>query len=509
MKILSVPQIREADRFTIECEPISGLNLMERASYAIFERLINLFDKQHEFHVLCGPGNNGGDGLAIARMLSRASYKVTTWVIYNQLEPSEDNRANLSKLQQCEGAIINYVEVLSDFNISVESKKIVLIDALFGSGLNRCLLGLWSDLIHVINQANITKVAVDIPSGLFADQLNNPKDSILKADYTFTFEFPKLTFLFSESAQFIGNWEVVPIGLHPNYIDNLVVKNYYITQQFIQSILQTRANFSHKGSYGHALLIAGSFGMMGSAVLASKSCMRSGVGLLTSHIPGCGYHILQTAVPEVMADVDICETHFSDIDSKNLDRFDAIAVGSGLSRNSECANALKALIQNYKRPMVVDADALNILSENKTWLSFLPANSILTPHQKEFERLAGKASNSEERILQLRDFAVKYQIVILLKGPHTAIAAPNGDVFYNSTGNPGMATAGSGDVLTGIILGLLSQGYSSLNAAILGVYLHGAAGDIATHHSQSQESLIASDIIDYLGIAFQKVKSEQ
>jgi NAD(P)H-hydrate epimerase len=506
MKILSVPQIKEADQYTIENEPISSLQLMERAAFAIFEQLCKGINPDSEIHIFCGAGNNGGDGLVIARLLHGSSYNVTTWVAYGSIQPTNDNQTNLIALQNCKNVKINVVNKVSDISITESKNNIVIIDALFGSGLNRNLTGFWEELIYKINHIIGLKVAIDIPSGLFADVINNSKDAIFISDITYTIEAIKLTFLFQESASFVGEWHVVPIGLHPDYISNVAVKNYFTTPFQINSIFKSREVFTHKGSFGHALLIAGSYGMIGAAVLASKSCMRSGVGMITTHIPTCGYSILQTTVPEALIDIDESETHFSKIDVHSLEKYSAIGIGCGLSKHPDSVHGLKLLIQESKRPMVIDADALNILSENPTWLSFLPANSILTPHPKEFERLTSRVENSQERLELLRSFAIKHNVVILLKGAYTAIASPKGDLFFNSTGNSGMATAGSGDVLTGIILGLLAQGYTSLQTAILGVYLHGLSGDLAIEKTESTESLIASDLIDGLGLAFQEIK---
>lgn len=505
MKILSVEQIREADKFTIEHEPISSLGLMERASVSIFEALLKDVHPDSNFHLFCGSGNNGGDGLVIANYLNRCSFSVTVWLISDVLLPSEENRKNLLELEKCKNVEIHKVSDVSQISISDDSDCLVIVDALFGSGLNRKLTGIWAEVVDLMNQIQAIKLAIDIPSGLFADRQNDSEDVIFMADKTYSIEFPKYSFFFEENAKYIGQWVVILIGLHPQYISEVEVKNQFTTFEQAKQILKTRSIFSHKGSYGHALLVAGSYGMMGAAVLASKSCMRSGVGLLTAHVPKCGYSIMQTLVPEVLVDVDEYEDCFSGINQHHLAKFDAIGIGCGLSKNTESASGLKLLLQQCQQPLVIDADALNILSENKTWLSFLPPNSVLTPHPKEFERLTEKAQNSQQRLELLRDFAIKYHVVVLLKGAYTAIASPNGDLYFNSTGNSGMATAGSGDVLTGIILGLLAQGYSSLQAAIFGVYIHGFSGDIAVQNSQSEESMIASDLIDHLGMAFQKI----
>ncbi len=507
MKIFNVDQIREADKFTIENEPVSSLMLMERAGVALTQRFIQLVDVESSLFIVCGPGNNGGDGLVMARLLANEGFHITVLIGLENEKSSPENLHNLNLVNQIsEISVIDF----STFDVS-EIKKSnfpVVIDAMFGSGLDRPISGFFADLILKINQVDVLKIAIDIPSGLFADRLNDPKNVVFCATHTLTIEFPKLSFLFVENSLLLGSWDVVSINLHPDFVNKTYTPHFFTTEFHIRQILKPRSRVSHKGDFGRALLIAGSYGMMGASVFAAKSCLRSGVGLLKVHIPKCGYQILQTSIPEAMAITDESEFCFSAIHLDSMGEADALAIGCGLGKREETASALKQVIQSYRKPMVIDADALNIISENKTWLSFLPTNSILTPHVKEFERLVGKSSNSFERLTKLKEFAIKYRVVVVLKGANTAIATPEGEVFFNSTGNSGMSTAGCGDVLTGIILGLLSQGYSSVNASILGVYIHGLAADIAISKHQSMESLIASDIIDHLGAAFQTFHAE-
>jgi NAD(P)H-hydrate epimerase len=328
-------------------------------------------------------------------------------------------------------------------------------------------------------------------------------DEIICADITLTFEFPKLSFLFPESEKYIGKFDILPIGLHLTYIENTQTKNYFLTSSFIKPLLKKRKLFSHKGNFGHALLISGSKGKMGASVLASQACLRSGAGLITTHIPAIGYNVIQTAFPECMASIDNKEEYITNL--PDLFPYSAVAAGPGIGKDIQTQNVVKLLIQNAICPILLDADALNILGENKTWLGFLPPESILTPHPKEFDNIAGSSGNSFERWQLQSKVSIKYNVFIVLKGHYTSITCPDGNCYFNSTGNPGMATAGSGDVLTGIILGLLAQGYSSKNACIIGVYLHGLAGDIAAEHT-GYEALIASDIINKLGMALGKLR---
>jgi NAD(P)H-hydrate epimerase len=501
MKILPVEKIREADAFTIANEPIADIELMERAAVQLFRWIAGNVDISHRFFVFAGLGNNGGDGLALSRLLSEAGYEVIVYVVRYSDKTSENFQENYVRFEAIGNRKLHDLKEGEPFPEILEED--IVVDALFGSGLTRPVKDFPGEVISMMNTTPALKIAIDIPSGLFADI--SSKDSngeIIRADYTLSLQFPKLAFLLPENNTFVGSWHVLDIGLYPDYIKSVPVKNFYSTRQDLAATLKPRKKFSHKGTYGHALLIAGSYGKMGAAILAAHAALRSGVGLLHVHIPKVGYSILQTALPEAMLSIDRYENYFSDI--PELATFNAIGVGPGLGTQHQSQMALKLLIQQFKLPIVFDADALNILAENKTWLAFLPHYSILTPHPKEFERLAGKWNNDFERLKKQREFAEKYQLVVILKGAHTSICTPRGDCYFNSTGNPGMATAGSGDVLTGILTSLLAQGYASVEAAILGVYLHGFAGDLAAK-KLSEEAMIAGDIIANLGKAFKKL----
>lgn len=466
MKILSIDKVREADRYTIENEPISAENLMERAAGQVFEWLLPRINHDHRIKIFCGTGNNGGDGLVVARRLHEKGFDVDTMSI-QELHSTDD------------------------FPVFGENE--IIIDALFGSGLNRPITGIAADLINYLNQQNAIRISIDVPSGLFADQ-PSPLGAIFKADYTLTFQMPKLAFMMPENDPYVGQLKVLDIQLHPKYLLEVETNNFLVNKEMIKPIIHKRPKYSHKGTYGHALLIAGSEGKTGAAILGAKSCLRTGVGLLSVKLPQSAWTPLQASLPEAMIHTD-----------DKLDAFNAIGVGPGLSTSDEAQRLVRHVIQDTHVPMVMDADALNILSENKTWLQFLPPKTILTPHPKEFERLFGKTSNSFERLELQREMALKHGIIIVLKGANTSVAMPNGTVFFNSTGNPGMATAGSGDVLTGMILSLLAQRYNPEEAAVLGVYLHGLAGDLAVQEI-GQEALIASDITEHIGNAYMSLK---
>jgi len=499
-KIFSSDQVRKADAFTIQNEPVSSINLMERASAACVEWMNTFQDLsiKHVF-VFCGPGNNGGDGLAIARLLTQKEIKVSVFIPDESVKKSDDFSVNLQRLT---ASGLN-VQSFESFDQNQLTENSILIDALFGSGLSKPLEGIYKDLVKLINDSKCITISIDIPSGLFADKPADPlRDSIIKADYTLSFEFPKLAFLFPENEYFAGNWLILPIGLHLDYINSEPCRNYLVEFTDVKEILKPRLQFSHKGTFGHAFLVGGSKGKIGATVLMGKASLRSGAGLVTVHLPNCGYSIIQTAVSEVMASVDENETECTHL--PHLDSFSAIAAGPGMGTGKNTANMLKHLIQMANVPLLLDADALNILSDNPTWLVFLPKGTVLTPHPGEFARLAGKTSNSFDRLEILRSFCIKYGLNIVLKGAYTVVCSPLGNCYFNPTGNPGMATGGSGDVLTGIITGLLAQGYNPTEACILGVYLHGLAGDLAAEVT-GYEALVASDIIENLGKGFMEI----
>lgn len=498
MKILPIEEIRAADAYTIKKEPIADIDLMERAAGKLFSWIVGQVDNSHRMVIFAGLGNNGGDGLALARMLHNAEYKVAVYVIRYSDKSSESFDENYKRLSQVDGEHILDLNPTDPFPDTHEND--ILVDAIFGSGLTRPVTGFIGTIIENINLSPAVKIAIDIPTGLYADNTSKDSDgAIVQADYTLTFQFPKYAFLMPENDAFVGSWHVLDIGLHPDFIEQVKVQNHLVLQKDVEGWIRKRLKFSHKGSYGHALLIAGSYGKAGAAVLSAHACLRSGVGLLHVHIPKVAYSIVQTALPEAMLSIDRYDQYFSEI--PDLEPYNAIGIGPGLGMETQSQMAFKLLIQQYRQPVVIDADALNILSENKTWLSFLTPESILTPHPKEFERLAGKWDNDFEKIDKLREFTRKFRVIMVLKGAHTAVCLPDGSCYFNSTGNPGMATAGSGDVLTGIITGLLAQHYTPTQAAILGVFLHGKAGDLAAKEI-GEFSLIAGDIIQQLGKAF-------
>lgn len=502
MKIFSSKQIAEIDAYTITREPLASIDLMERASSKLFEWIFKQYMLKQDFKIFVGPGNNGGDGLALARMLVEAKFEVEVYLVNISKELSPDCQINLDRLKNL--SHVRICEISNLDNFPSISEKNVVIDALFGSGLSRPLGGLVKDLVKLINDSKAEVIAVDIPSGLFGEDnaFNNLSDCI-QADYTLSFQFPKLSFLFPENAECIGSWEILPIGLHPTIIDEMSSPYQLIDESDIRGLLKIRSRFSHKGAYGHGLLISGSYGKMGAAILASKACLRSGVGLLSTHIPRLGYDIMQTAVPESMVSIDRSDIIFTEY--PDLENFDAIGIGPGIDTKHNSIRALEELLEECDKPLVLDADALNIIGTKEEIKNNLPKGTILTPHMKEFERILGMSNGSFDRNEKQRVFSKEQSIVMVLKGAFTAITDENGRCYFNPTGNSGMATAGSGDVLTGIILSLLAQGYSSLHAALIGVYVHGLAGDLAAEEI-GEDALIASDIVQFLPKAWKKLR---
>lgn len=507
MKILPIEKVREADAYTIANEPISSLNLMERAAKTCVDEYLDFHlvwnDIQH-IKIFVGTGNNGGDGLVIARLLAHKDIDIEVFIVRFSKNESPDFSANLKRLHE-QNIVkifdITSIEELPDFHSSD-----VVVDAIFGSGLTRPPEGLSAETILHINNSECEVISIDIPSGLFSDISSQMhKNLIIKADTTLSFAPMKMAFLFPENSPYFGNIELLDIGLSDEFIENTNVTNYRVEHSDIAKHLIRRSAFSHKGTYGHGLLITGSRGKFGAAILSTGGCLRSGIGLLTVHTASEGTTILQTSQPEAMISLDRNAAFISEL--PDISRYNAIGIGPGIGMEKETQNVVKLLIQNYSSPIVFDADAINILAENKTWLQFLPAHCIFTPHPKEFERLIGKSDNHYKRNELQREFSRKYNCYVVLKGYNTAITCPDGSCYFNSTGNAGMATGGSGDVLTGIITGLLAQGYHPKLAAIISVYLHGLSGDIAVE-TLGYEAMLAHDIVENIGKAYQKIRNK-
>ncbi|MBA3682983.1 MAG: NAD(P)H-hydrate dehydratase [Bacteroidetes bacterium] len=503
MKIFSAEQIKQIDEFTIANEPIASIDLMERAAMACLKRIMKLTSLEDELLVFCGKGNNGGDGFAIARLLLERGFNCNVFVINYTDTFSIDAGINYNKLKETFGTKISEINSLEDLKEKITHKNYVVIDALLGTGVNKTIDGLLKETVSFIN-ANFNRIiSIDIPSGLFPDESSKGNEIIIHSSLTLTFQFPKLAFLFAENKNYVPEFEVLDIGLSPQAMNAQFTNFYYLTKRDVVSFLKPRNKFSHKGDFGHALLLAGSKGKSGAALISAKACLRSGAGLLTVHSNKSTTDALLQYLPEAMSVEDTNEEFISEIDKP--ENYDAIGFGPGVGTQEETQIVLKKLLQYYTGKLIIDADGLNILSENKTWMEFLPAETILTPHPKEFERLAGKHDNDFEKIKTLKHLSLKHNCIFLLKGAHSTVAFPDGSVFFNSSGNAGLAKGGSGDALTGIILGLLSRGYSAPKATLMGMFIHGYSADLSIK-KKSIESILISDVIDQLPKAFKKLE---
>ncbi|MBI1342808.1 MAG: NAD(P)H-hydrate dehydratase [Terrimonas sp.] len=497
MKIFSAQQIRDWDEYTIRQEPVSSINLMERAARACVEWFDNngYLSASRHFTILCGKGNNGGDGLAMARLFFQKGIQPAVYILEFGHKGTDDFQSNLEKLHLLTNDI-HYIQSAEHF--PGLSKNDLVIDAVFGTGLNRPVAGMTAALFDSINQSAPEVVAIDIPSGLFSDQ-SSKHNTVIRATHTLCFQATRMAFLVAENADKFGQLHILDIGLNKDYYERTSTDKETIGEDLIRTLYHPRNTFAHKGDFGHAAILAGSTGMMGAAVLSAKACLRSGAGKLTCYIPKSGYEIIQMAVPEAMASVSGTPDTISGFHP--VAEHDAIGIGPGITTHEAIREMILRIFENPTAPLVIDADALTVMARNPELLHPIPRQTILTPHPKEFDNLFGACKDDFERINMAIQKAKEHEIIIVLKGHRTLVAMPDGLQFFNTTGNAGMATAGSGDVLTGILTGLLAQGYPATSAALLGVYLHGLAGDLAAKE-KSKEAMIAGDIIDFLGSAF-------
>jgi len=499
VKIFSAAQIRACDAYTIHATPIASIDLMERAASRCVEWTLGQHGRDSLYVVLCGTGNNGGDGLAITRLMQQQGCPVKAFLLQFNPELSADCAINLERLQKCGDELVEILQ--PDMFITDIPENIIVIDAILGTGLNRAVQDWVANFIEHINQLPNKKIAIDIPSGMPADNIPEDGASIIEATDTLSFQFYKRAFLHEETGRYAGNVHILDIGLDKTFINSTHTHYHATDKAYVKSMYRKRKQFSHKGTYGLALLVGGSYGAMGAICLATRSAARAGAGKTKALVPDIGYDIIQTVVPEAMCSTN-GRKYLTEINGWNT--ADAMAIGPGLGTEWETQRAFELFIDECKQAIVIDADALNIIGKKPELLSKIPPGSILTPHPKEFERIFGKTVNTMQQVEVARMQAMRYNLYIVLKNRYTAIVSPEGECWYNLTGNPGLATAGSGDVLTGIITGLLAQGYEAGDAALMGVYLHGLAGDYAAD-ARSQEAMIAGDIAEHLGTAFEEI----
>jgi hydroxyethylthiazole kinase-like uncharacterized protein yjeF len=502
MKLLSASQIRSADATTITEQGISSLELMERAAYGCAEWVMKRLNRSYSFVIVCGSGNNGGDGLAMARILHENGYSIRVWVVNFSTSRSSDNASNLSRLSSLAPELISVIE--DPANLPIMPENAFLVDTVFGSGLSRPLSGDFAELISSFNELPAQRIAIDVPSGLSCDALPSSSHTVFRADHTLCFQQYKRSFLHPEAGPLTGEVHLIDIGLSKTAFQQSQTPFRTQSRAEIMPLHRLRSDFAHKGSCGHALLAAGSRNMMGAAMLSGKAALRSGAGKVSLWIPS-GSQLIHQSVPEALVITNDTQPHFeSTSEIPDMSSFQAIGIGPGIGTYPDTESWFEQVLGQVTSPLVLDADALNILAKRPDLIPKLPPNTILTPHPGEFSRLFGVQSDSIKAADYALELAVNHQLVIVLKGRHTTISCPDGNQYYNLSGNSGMATAGTGDVLTGVITGLLAQGYPPVDAARLGVYLHGHAGDLALQ-SGSRESLIASDIIAHLGAAFRYV----
>jgi len=506
MLILSAKQIHEWDQHTIRNKPVASVDLMESAAIRCFQWIQQHNLLPNKFTIFCGKGNNGGDGLALARLLTRQGAEVMVHILELGQKGTGDFQTNLTRLHEA-GIAVHYIQSSEHFPAVAPGN--IIIDALFGTGLNRRLDGLTAQLVEHLNAMPNTVICLDMPSGLLADD-SSKGFPVVKATITLSFQCLKLAFMMPENAAYAGDVQVLDIGLLQNYLADIPFQTLLVEEDLVKSLYRPRKRFSHKGNFGHAALIAGSYGFMGAAVLSAHACLRGGVGKLTCHIPACGYDIMQTSAPEAMSKVEKGDHWLESI--SDTARYDAIGIGPGIGVHDSHARLLDTVFAAAgQRPtgkeqrLVLDADALNVLAKNPALLKKIPAFSLLTPHPAEFDRMFGASANDFARMRRAQQAARELKLIIVVKGHRSFIAMPGGTGYFNNTGNPGMATGGSGDVLTGILTALLAQEYPPEQAAIFGVYLHGLAGDLAAA-ALTEEAMIASDITLYLGSAFHQIQ---
>lgn len=492
-KILTSSQSQKLDALTMSAQGVSSYELMERAVCELYVHLkafVGNVDGKR-FIVVSGTGNNGGDGLGLARKLKEDNADVTVCMCDFSANISTECLINLNKVNDLGIRVMSAKDRLEDcFPFDVNA---IVIDAIFGTGLNRSVAGGHAKVVEAMNDFPGMVVSIDIPSGLFADDNSRNDGAIVKADLTLSIQDYHLSAMLAENSMYYGDIRIVDIGHDKDSLSSFVTEFYYLEKADIVKLIKPRRDFDHKGTFGHALLVAGGIGKAGAAIMASRACMRSGVGLLTVQVPLEISNIMQVAVPEAMLELDDCNIRNNN--TMSVEKYSSIGVGPGIGVGSSAVAKVDSLI-NCGKPMVMDADALNILATDSTKLASI-ANCVLTPHPKEFERLFGKMSSTLEKLKIMSDFSSSHNSVVVLKGGVTAISLTNGHVVFYNGRNPGIATGGSGDVLTGIITSLLAQGYCVDEAATIGVLLHGEAGKLAVSRF-GRISTIATDIIDCL-----------
>ena len=503
MKIFTTEQIREIDRVTIEKEGVSSLQLIERVAEGVTAEVISRLCANMRIAVFAGPGNNGADALAVARMLAEQGYRPEVFLFNKGGNRLSVDCAECKRQLLALGADVDFTEVTGLFNLPLLSPQYIVVDGLFGSGLREPLTGGFRELVKYINDSGAQIVSIDVPSGMFGDwNPNSVHRNIIHATVTMAVQFPHPAFMMQDNAELVGEWKVIDIGLSQSAIRRTPAPFYLVERQDVKRILKPRAPFSSKADFGSALLVAGSYGMMGAAVLSARGALRAGAGKVTVYAPRCGYDVVQGAVPEAMYQASNSDIYINEIRPRS--EYSSIAIGPGIGTADATINALENFLKLQEKPVVLDADALNCMARRQSLLHLVPVLSVITPHAGEFDRIFGPQPSAEARLVKAIEMSRYHNILIVLKGRYTTIVRPDGRLYFNSSGNAAMATPGSGDVLTGIIAALMAQGYRPEAAALAGVYIHGVAGDMAAE-TEGQYGVTAADIAANVGRAIKTI----
>ncbi|MBR5899133.1 MAG: NAD(P)H-hydrate dehydratase [Muribaculaceae bacterium] len=501
MKIFTTENIREIDRYTIEKEGVSSLELIEQVARGVACEIMSRWRPNKRIAIFAGSGNNGADALATARMLIEEGYRPEVF-LFNIGGNRLSGDCIIMRNRLLEMNYSQFVEVRGSFSFPDLNRSHVVIDGLFGSGLREPLTGGFMSLVRYINESGATVVSIDVPSGMFCDwNRGSINRNIIHAHLTLAVQFPRLAFFIGDNADLVGEWKLLDIDLSEEKVRNTPSDYYLVEKEDVRRVLRPRRDFTSKADYGSAMIIAGSYGMMGAAVLAARGALRGGAGKVSVHSARYGYTVMQASVPEALFDADNHETIVTNMLMRRS--YSSIAIGPGIGTNENTVKALGAFLASSKQPVVLDADALNCIALQPTLLNHIPSLSVITPHEAEFDRLFGIQPNAESRLIKALEMSKHYNIIIVLKGYYTAVVRPDGRVYFNSSGNPAMATAGSGDVLTGVIAAFIAQGYNPEISALLAVYVHGVAGDIAAEE-HGQYGVTAGDIADNIGKAIAK-----
>ena len=502
MKIFNTENIRKIDRITIEEEGVSSQELIRRVAEGVAGEIIGRWSPSTPVVIFAGSGNNGADALVVGRLLLEAGFYPRI-LLFNFKGNSLSRDCDIAKRELLSTGYNGLMEIIDRAELPSLTPDHIVIDGLFGSGLRDPLEGGFMMLARNISESGATVISIDVPSGMFGEwNARVIGRNVVHATLTMAIQFPRLSFFLGDNAELVGKWKVIDIGLSNRAIMETPTKYFYVERDEVRAVLKPRKPFSSKSDYGHALLFAGCYGMAGAAVMAARGALRSGVGKLTVHSARAAFPVIQSQVPEALFSADRHENVISDMSP----RFNcsAIGVGPGIGTNDATRGAFETLVKSYKRPLVIDADALNAIAKNQTILDHIAPGSILTPHAGEFDRIFGTQTSDEGRLLKAVEVSHRYKLLIVLKGRYTATVRPDGKVFFNSSGTPAMATAGSGDVLTGIITSLLAQGYKPETASVAGVYIHGLAGEMAAE-TQGEYGTTAMDIASCVGRAVKAI----